>query len=219
MQNNIFETQSTTAMKTQYFDKFLIMILAMITGFVVTSCDGDEMTNEADKAKYEKVVKQLITSDGLQRFPECEGSHIRYLACESEEVAKGIASALTLGNISENGKSTLNLHEYGKIEVTKCNSSGNEFFLVSVNLKELDSFQLHLVSIPYLIYLFPPENGDEADALTYGYAYKCPECGFCYMYLPTECPNCGAAVKHEPLIAIIAIPALLIDDVGIKFEL
>lgn len=191
----------------------------MMTWFVVTSCDGGEVTKEADKAKYEAVVKQLITSDGRQRFPICEGSNIRYLACESEEVAKGIASALTLGNINKGEKSALDLHEYGKIEVTKCDNPQNEFFLVSVDLKGIDSFQLHLVSIPYLIYLFPSENGNEADTLTYGYAYKCPECGFCYMYLPTECPNCGTSVKQEPLIAIIAIPSLLIDDVGIKFEL
>lgn len=195
------------------------MILAMMTGFVVTSCDSDEVTKEADKAKYEAVVKQLITFDGRQRFPECEGSNIRYLACESEEVAKGIASALTLGNINKGEKSTLDLHKYGKIEVIKCDNPQNEFFLVSVDLKGIDSFQLHLVSIPYLINLFPSENGEETDTLTYGYAYKCPECGFCYMYLPTECPNCGTSVKQEPLIAIIAIPSLLIDDVGIKFEL
>lgn len=122
-------------MKTWRIDKLLIMFLMMTTGLVISSCNGEDVNNEEDKIKYEAVLKQIITSDGRQRFPEYEGQNIRYLACESEDVAKGIVSALTLGNINDGEKSTLDLHEYGKIEVIKCNNPQNEFFLVSVNLK------------------------------------------------------------------------------------
>lgn len=152
-------------MKTCQVNKFLMIILAIITGLGVTSCNNEDINKEEDKVKYEAVLKQIITSDGRHRFPECKGRIIRYLACESEDVAKGIVSALTLGNINGGETSTLNLHEYGKIEVIECNNPQNEFFLVSVNLKGIDSFQLHLVSIPYLLDLFPSENGDDDDLL------------------------------------------------------
>lgn len=203
-----------------YINKSFHLLNVCLAALVITfvSCDSEGMDNEYTRANYEKVLQQIVTPEGESRFPASHKSEVILMGCESTVVAEGLVSALTLQKYEGNSSIILDLGEFGKVTATRSEESSGKFFYVEVDIKGSDRLRLLLASMDYFNLTSQKKNDGEF-GITFGYVYKCPQCGACYTYIPEECLNCKYKDIDVPLLSIIPIPFLGIDEVDVNFDM
>lgn len=196
---------------------FLLMCLIGLAATAVVSCDSEDLDNDTAKASYELVIQQIVTPEGKSRFPLTNSNEVVLVGCDTEDIAEGLVSALILRKYKGEASVGLDLKGYGSVSVTRINPSSGKYFRVEVNIKNQDKLRLLFASMDYFNIISDKENEGEI-GITFGQGYKCTECGACYTYVPDICLNCGMEV-NVPLLSIIPIPSLSVDEVDVNFNM
>lgn len=195
---------------------FILLCLSVIA-IAVSSCDSDKEESACDEQNYNRVVRLLHTEDGRELFPEISGSDLRFVGFQSPDIAKGFVSGLVAREWDGTKSISCDFHEYGTMKVSAVSASsdviyGNIYF----NLKDMKPFRLVMTSNAYLRNLIPDGNDGE-DSFSYPKAYACPKCGAVYVEYREQCETCGSKLYEIPVLTIVPLPNLPIDDVDIDF--
>lgn len=195
---------------------FIFLCLSFLF-IAVSSCDSDKDEPVSDEQNYNRIVRLLHTADGKELFPEISGSDLRFVGFQSSDIAKGFVSGLMAQEWDGAKSASFDFHEYGTMKVSAVLASsdgiyGNIYF----KLKDMKPFRLVMTSNAYLRNLFPDGNDGE-DSFSYPKAYICPKCGAVYVEYREQCEACGSKLYEIPVLTIVPLPNLPIDNIDIDF--
>ena len=195
---------------------FFMCLIGLVASTFV-SCDSEDLDNDTSRANYELVLQQIVTPEGKSRFPTANSNEVVLVGCEKGDIAEGLVSALILRKYQGEASVELDLKEYGMVSVTRIDPTSGKYFRVELDIKNQDKLRLLFVSMDYFNIISDKENDGEI-GITFGQGYRCTECGACYTYVPDSCLNCGMEV-NVPLLSIIPIPSLSVDEVDVNFNM